>query len=137
MQDSRKEEHTLSGLLSSLKEITRLAPLGLSWLPVMLLNQMATVLGGTYSGWTRVVSSDPEYSHIGWSRAWSGWIRRLRKTSSRSIPVTPSRTSWTTHSTNTFTCAFSSRITLKEEGFSTRAREKGEVQSTDPGLAGP
>ena len=38
---------------------------------------------------------------------------------------------------NDFTCAFSFGITLKEEGFSTRAKEKGEVQSTDPGSAGP
>ena len=134
---STMQNRTCSGWRKWSNGTTLLDPRGLSLLLVIPLSHFSIVPSLTSSGWIRVESSSPEYIHIGWSRAWSGWMRQLRKTSSRSIPGTPSRTSWTTRSTNTFTYTFSSGITLTEEGFSTRAMEKGELQSTDPGSAGP
>ena len=123
-EHSAIQSRTWSGWRKLSNGATLLDPLGLSLLPVMPFSHFSTVSSSTSSGWIRVESSIPEYIHIGWSRAWSGWMRHLRKTSNRSIPVTPSQTSWTTRSTYTFTYAFSSGITFKAEGFSTRAMEK-------------
>ena len=61
-------------------------------------------------------------------------MRHRRKTSKRSMPVTPSRIIWTTRSTNTLTYAFSSGSTFKEEGFLTRSMEKGGSPVDCPGV---
>ena len=132
-----KQNYTCSGWCELLNGITLLDPRGLSLLLVIPINHFSKVSSLTSSGWIRVESSSPEYIHIGWSRAWSGWMRRLRKTSSRSIPVTPSRTSWTTRSTNTFNCAFSSGSPSRRRASPLEPKKRGEVQSTDPGSAGP
>ena len=97
----------------------------MSLFPVMLDSHFSSVSSSTSSGWIRVESSRPEYIHIGWSRAWRGWMRRLRNTSNRSMPVTPSQTKLMTWSTKRDSSPFSSRVTISEEGWRSLSIVKG------------
>ena len=73
----------------------------------------------------------------GWSRAWSGWMRLRRKTSSKSIPVTPSRTSSTTQPASTLTGPFPPASLSEKQVFQLGRERKGEVRSTALGSPGP
>ena len=111
-----------------------LAPCGLSLFPVTAAIHLSRVTSSTASGWTLVSSSVPQYNHMQWLRNWRGWMRRLRKTSKRSMPVTPSRTYCTTRSINIFTSAFSSGISFRGEGLFTRSMVNGGSPLDCPGV---
>lgn len=108
---------------------TLLAPCKLSRAEVMALILSSTAFAVRSSGCTRVGSLGPSYYHMGCALSCSGWIRRLRKVSSRSMTSTLALTTPTRASTRIPTSTFSSFSTLRDGGVPTLSLEYREGQS--------